>query len=116
MEQVDGGNNIRWKNLLSYNHVSVILPDKDRIWFGTYFYGFGGGGFRTTLRRVPLIGKNSIRIMTARRRSSAWHWMVNPFGLDLKKDSAFLTRREKAGKIFTPSGGPIWEFCERSSG
>ena len=41
---VDDGESIRWKNLLSYNHVSVILPDVDRIWFGTYFYGFGGGG------------------------------------------------------------------------
>lgn len=44
MEQVDDGDSIKWKNLLSYNHVSVILPDQDRIWFGTYFYGFGGGG------------------------------------------------------------------------
>ncbi len=44
MEQVDDGDTIKWKNLLSYNHVSVILPDGDRIWFGTYFYGFGGGG------------------------------------------------------------------------
>ena len=44
MEQVDNGDTITWKNLLSYNHVSVILPDTDRIWFGTYFYGFGGGG------------------------------------------------------------------------
>jgi ligand-binding sensor domain-containing protein len=44
MEQVDDGDSIKWKNLLSYNHVSVILPDNDRIWFGTYFYGFGGGG------------------------------------------------------------------------
>jgi hypothetical protein len=44
MEQEDDGDSIKWKNLLSYNHVSVILPDKDRIWFGTYFYGFGGGG------------------------------------------------------------------------
>ena len=44
MEKVDDGNSIKWKNLLSYNHVSVILPDEDRIWFGTYFYGFGGGG------------------------------------------------------------------------
>lgn len=44
MEQIDDGDTIKWKNLLSYNHVSVILPDKDRIWFGTYFYGFGGGG------------------------------------------------------------------------
>jgi hypothetical protein len=43
-DKMDDGNSIQWKNLLSYNHVSVILPDKDRIWFGTYFYGFGGGG------------------------------------------------------------------------
>jgi ligand-binding sensor domain-containing protein len=42
--KVDDGNSIQWKNLLPYNHVSVILPDMDRIWFGTYFYGFGGGG------------------------------------------------------------------------
>jgi hypothetical protein len=44
MEQVDDGDSITWKNLLSYNNVSVILPDRDRVWFGTYFYGFGGGG------------------------------------------------------------------------
>jgi ligand-binding sensor domain-containing protein len=44
MEKVDDGESIKWKNLLTYNHVSVILPDGDRIWFGTYFYGFGGGG------------------------------------------------------------------------
>jgi hypothetical protein len=44
MEKMDDSDSIRWKNLLSYNHVSVILPDRDRIWFGTYFYGFGGGG------------------------------------------------------------------------
>ena len=43
-EQVDDGDSVKWKNILSYNHVSVILPDRDRIWFGTYFYGFGGGG------------------------------------------------------------------------
>ncbi len=40
----DDGDSIKWKNLLDYNHVSVIIPDEDRIWFGTYFYGFGGGG------------------------------------------------------------------------
>jgi ligand-binding sensor domain-containing protein len=44
MDKVDDGKSINWKNLLSYNHVSVIVPDSDRIWFGTYFYGFGGGG------------------------------------------------------------------------
>ena len=40
----DDGVSINWKNILSCNHVSVILPDSDRLWFGTYFYGFGGGG------------------------------------------------------------------------
>jgi ligand-binding sensor domain-containing protein len=44
MAKTDDGESIKWKNLLSYNHVSVIVPDTDRIWFGTYFYGFGGGG------------------------------------------------------------------------
>ncbi|MDI7261875.1 MAG: hypothetical protein QME90_18420 [Thermodesulfobacteriota bacterium] len=42
--KVDDGESIRWKNHLAYNHVSVIVPDADRIWFGTYFYGFEGGG------------------------------------------------------------------------
>ncbi len=40
----DDGKSINWKNLPAYNHVSVITTDTDRIWFGTYFYGFGGGG------------------------------------------------------------------------
>ena len=44
MDKVDKGVSIKWQNLLPYNHVSVIVPDVDRIWFGTYFYGFGGGG------------------------------------------------------------------------
>jgi hypothetical protein len=44
LDKVDDGDSIKWKNLLSYNHVSVIVPDEDRIWFGTYFYGYGGGG------------------------------------------------------------------------
>ena len=44
MNKADDGESIKWKNLLSYNHVSVIVPDVDRTWFGTYFYGFGGGG------------------------------------------------------------------------
>ena len=44
MGKVDDGDSIKWKNLLSYNHVSAVVPDIDRIWFGTYFYGYGGGG------------------------------------------------------------------------
>jgi len=43
-DKVDRGKSIDWQNILSYNHVSVIVPDGERIWFGTYFYGFGGGG------------------------------------------------------------------------
>jgi ligand-binding sensor domain-containing protein len=42
--KADDGDSITWKNLLSYNHVSVIVPDSNCLWFGTYFYGFGGGG------------------------------------------------------------------------
>jgi len=44
MDKIDKGVSINWQNLLPYNHVSVVLPDVDRTWFGTYFYGFGGGG------------------------------------------------------------------------
>ncbi len=44
MDKVDKEVSINWQNLLPYNHVTVIVPDVDRIWFGTYFYGFGGGG------------------------------------------------------------------------
>lgn len=46
----DDGVSIKWKNHPAYNHVSVILPDKDRVWFGTYFYGFGGGGISYYMR------------------------------------------------------------------
>ncbi len=38
------GRSIDWKNSLPYNHVSAIQVDGDQVWFGTYFYGFGGGG------------------------------------------------------------------------
>ncbi len=51
----DDGVSIRWKNILPHNHVSVILPDEDRVWFGTYFYGFGGGGISYyQARRTPV--------------------------------------------------------------
>jgi len=43
-QEADDGNSIKWKNHPAYNHVWVILPDGNRLWFGTYFYGFGGGG------------------------------------------------------------------------
>jgi len=43
-QEKDDGVAIKWKNHPAYNDVTVILPDRDRLWFGTYFYGFGGGG------------------------------------------------------------------------
>ncbi|HUL30245.1 MAG TPA: hypothetical protein VLZ03_07285 [Thermodesulfobacteriota bacterium] len=43
-DKIDNGKSLYWQNLLPYNHVSVIAADSDRIWFGTYFYGYGGGG------------------------------------------------------------------------
>jgi ligand-binding sensor domain-containing protein len=43
-DKADDGQSINWKNRLPYNHVSAIQVDGDRTWFGTYFYGFGGGG------------------------------------------------------------------------
>lgn len=43
-DKVDDGQSINWKNRLPYNHVSAIRVDGDQVWFGTYFYGFGGGG------------------------------------------------------------------------
>jgi ligand-binding sensor domain-containing protein len=43
-QEKDDGVSIKWKNHPAYNDVWVILPEQDRIWFGTYFYGFGGGG------------------------------------------------------------------------
>lgn len=48
-DQTDDGVSIHWKNRLPYNHVSAIQVDADRVWFGTYFYGFGGGGISTYL-------------------------------------------------------------------
>jgi len=44
MDAVDKGRSLYWQNLLPYNHISVIALDSDRVWFGTYFYGYGGGG------------------------------------------------------------------------
>ena len=55
VDKGDDGKSINWKNLLPYNHVSVIVPDVDRIWFGTYFYGFGGGGILLRSSEKPTV-------------------------------------------------------------
>ena len=65
LAKTDDGNSIQWKNLLTYSHVSVILPDGDRVWFGTYFYGFGGGPGPTTSRSCPVRRSTSERLCSA---------------------------------------------------
>jgi hypothetical protein len=79
MEQMDDGDSIKWKNLLSYNHVSVILPIRIASGLEPISTALGVGNFLLLLAGSPN-GKNSIRMMAAQRRSSPWHWMVNPLG------------------------------------
>ena len=87
--KVDDGNSIHWKNLLAYNHVSVILPDVDRIWFGTYFYGFGGGGisYYDPQKRPPWKPFNTHNGVAKKVLSMAidedWLWIGSEKGLSL---------------------------------
>jgi ligand-binding sensor domain-containing protein len=89
MDKVDDGDSIKWKNLLSYNHVSVILPDADRIWFGTYFYGFGGGGisYYQPQRKPPWKTFNTNNGVAKKIISLAvdgeWLWVGSEKGLSL---------------------------------
>lgn len=89
MEKVDDGDSIRWKNLLSYNHVSVILPDGDRIWFGTYFYGFGGGGIsyyhpQKSPQWKPINTNNGrAKKVVSMAVDGTWVWVGSEKGLSL---------------------------------
>lgn len=98
--KVDDGDSIKWKNLLPYNHVSVILTDQDRIWFGTYFYGFGGGGisyyhpqksppwkpFNTNNGRAKKVVSMAV--------DGEWVWIGSEKGLSL------LDKKTEAWKFF----------------
>ena len=89
MDKIDKGVSINWQNLLPYNHVSVILPDVDRIWFGTYFYGFGGGGISYYHpRRNPPWKKFTTNDGRAKKVNSMaldgdWVWVGSEKGLSL---------------------------------
>jgi hypothetical protein len=89
MEKVDDGDSIKWKNLLPYNHVSVILPDEDRIWFGTYFYGFGGGGIsyyhpkkNPQWKRFPTNDSRAKKVVSM-ALDGEWVWVGSEKGLSL---------------------------------
>ncbi len=79
------GRSIDWKNSLPYNHVSAIQVDGDQVWFGTYFYGFGGGG------------------ISAYRPASKSPW---------RKFSTFNRRAKKVVSLAVESKG-VWVGSER---
>lgn len=106
MEKMDDGKSINWKNLLSYNHVSVILPDVDRIWFGTYFYGFGGGGisYYHPQKNPPWRKFNTndgrAKKVVSMALDGDWVWVGSERGLSL------LDKKTEEWKAFysTPNG------------
>jgi len=88
-DKEDDGKSINWKNLLAYNDVWVIVPDRDRIWFGTYFYGFGGGGisYYNPKRKTPWRRFNTNNGRAKKVVSMAvdgdWLWVGSEKGLSL---------------------------------
>jgi ligand-binding sensor domain-containing protein len=86
---VDDGVSINWKNLPPYNHVSAICPDGDQIWFGTYFYGYGGGGISCyrPKNKIPWKTFNTYDRRAKKVVSMAvdgkWLWVGSERGLSL---------------------------------
>ena len=100
MDQADDGKSINWKNLLSYNPVSVIVLDADRIWFGTYFYGFGGGGisYYHPQKNPPWKRFNSndgrAKKVVSMAVDGEWVWVGSEKGLSL------LDKKTEGWKVF----------------
>jgi len=67
------GKSINWKNLLPYNHVSVVVPDTDKVWFGTYFMGSEGRRLLLSSAKEPsLEGLNTNGDRAKKVVSLAW--------------------------------------------
>ena len=98
----DDGVAIKWKNHPAYNDVTVILPDKDRLWFGTYFYGFGGGGisYYHPKRKNPWRSFNTNNGVAKKIVSLALDgdilWVGSERGISA------LDKRPKNGSLFIP--------------
>ena len=45
LAKFDDGSSLVWKNLPRYMEITAIAVDGNTLWFGTDFYGKGGGGF-----------------------------------------------------------------------
>jgi ligand-binding sensor domain-containing protein len=88
-QERDDGVSIKWKNHPAYNHVWVILPERDRIWFGTYFYGFGGGGIsyykakRKNPWRVFNTNQGRAKKIVSMAVNSDWLWVGSEKGLSV---------------------------------
>jgi ligand-binding sensor domain-containing protein len=102
----DDGVSINWKNILSCNHVSVILPDSDRLWFGTYFYGFGGGGIsyyqpqRTPPWKTFNTNNGQAKKIVSMAADPETLWVGSEKGLSM------LDKKKEAWKGFiSPQGG-----------
>ena len=117
MDKWTMGTAFKWKNLLSYNHVSVILPDADRIWFGTYFYGFGGGGIsyyhpqKTPPWKTFNTNNGIAKKIVSMAVDGEWLWVGSEKGLSL------LDKKTEAMEGFLlGSEWPLREFRECPSG
>ncbi len=100
MDNADDGKSINWKNLLPYNHVSVIVPDGDCVWFGTYFYGFGGGGIsyfcsqkNPSWKRFNTNNGHAKKVVSM-AVDGEWVWVGSEKGLSL------LDKKTEEWKIF----------------
>jgi ligand-binding sensor domain-containing protein len=80
--------------------VSVVVPDGDRVWFGTYFYGFGGGGisYYSSQKHPSWKRFNSNNGRAKKVVSMAvdgeWVWVGSEKGLSL------LDKKTEGWKIF----------------
>ncbi len=110
-KEKDDGVSIKWKNHPAYNDVWVILPDEDRIWFGTYFYGFGGGGIsyfkpgRKNPWRVFNTNQGRAKKVVSLAASQDHLWVGSEKGL-----SVLDKKTEKWGAFFSAGEGLAGNF------
>jgi ligand-binding sensor domain-containing protein len=110
----DDGVTIKWKNHPAYNDVWIILPDQDRIWFGTYFYGFGGGGIsyykpsRKNPWRVFNTNQGRAKKVVSLVANQDWLWVGSEKGLSVldkktEKWTSFFSAKEGLAGNFVNS-------------
>jgi ligand-binding sensor domain-containing protein len=110
-DKKDNGSSINWQNLLAYNHVTAIEPDGDQVWFGTNFYGFGGGGISCYRPRSQVVWK---RYSTFDRRAKKVITLaVEPAGVwvGTERGLSFLDRKSgQWAKFYSIQNGLAGNF------